>query len=368
MNRKQQKGLEKTWTAVINEILPVGVFRTDPEGKCLFVNRKWCAIAGMTARQAKGRGWEKAIHPEDLPQVAQGWYEAAKKNQVFRLEYRFRRPDGGVTWVLGEGMAIHDSSRKLVGYVGTITDITDRREHTQILEKVKAARQLSSMVSHELKTPLTAIREAVSLVREGIDGPVNEAQQKTLGHAHDGALRLERLINNLLHFFRIESGKMTLLWQETDINRLAHDVCDFLKPLAVKKGLETECALLDPPLKIRCDADKIRQVLINLIDNAIKATPEAGRVSLRLIQGPASVAIEVADTGNGIPREAQEKIFEMYTQIQADQPFGAAGFGIGLKVVREIVALHHGTIRLESEPGKGSCFRIELPIIDKQSG
>src|SRR3990167_4265236 len=149
MNRKQRKGLdEKTWTAVINEISPVGVFRTDPEGQCLFVNRKWCAIAGITARQAKGRGWEKAIHPEDRPQVAQGWYGAAKKKQVFRLEYRFRRPDGGVTWVLGEGMAIHDSSGKLVCYVGTITDVTDRRERMQMLEKVKAARQFTSMVSH----------------------------------------------------------------------------------------------------------------------------------------------------------------------------------------------------------------------------
>jgi diguanylate cyclase (GGDEF)-like protein/PAS domain S-box-containing protein len=127
----------------MTEVSPVGVFRTDAEGRCLYVNERWCAFAGLTPEQAAGTGWSQALHPEDRERVFALWHEMVNEGLAFRAEYRFRRPDGSVTWLFGQSAAERDASGNIVGYVGSVTDITERkraekaqRENNEILERI----------------------------------------------------------------------------------------------------------------------------------------------------------------------------------------------------------------------------------------
>ena len=122
---------------------PVGIFRTDAVGHCIYVNERWCQIAGLTPEEASGDGWQQGIHPEARDQIAAEWEQTAKENRPFQLEYRFQRPDGAVTWVYGQAVAERDADGQVVGYVGTITDINDRKQAE--LERLQTARELETL-------------------------------------------------------------------------------------------------------------------------------------------------------------------------------------------------------------------------------
>jgi PAS domain S-box-containing protein len=135
------KGDSLTWAlreferryAILVDASPVGIFHTDAEGQCLYVNRKWCEIAGLTEDQARGTGWVQALHPDDRARIFREWSEAASRQRPFVSEYRFQRPDGTIAWVLGQGVAERGSAEEVLGYVGTITDITTHRRVDEAL-------------------------------------------------------------------------------------------------------------------------------------------------------------------------------------------------------------------------------------------
>jgi PAS domain S-box-containing protein len=118
---------DKEWYQALAEVSPVGIFRTDAKGHCLYVNRRWCEISGLTPDEALGEGWIQAIHADDRDRVFTQWYDAARNNRPFQLEYRFQAPDGTITWVVGNAKAVAEPSGKILGYVGTITDITEHK-------------------------------------------------------------------------------------------------------------------------------------------------------------------------------------------------------------------------------------------------
>jgi signal transduction histidine kinase len=225
----------------------------------------------------------------------------------------------------------------------------------------EAKSEFASMVSHELRTPLSSIKAGIELVLDGIEGPITGAQQETLGVAKRNVNRLTRLINNVLDYSKLESGKMEMLFEKTDLSKLLDETYELMKFAVQTKQIAFVRELPQQPVFAVCDDDKIKQVVINLLDNAIKFTGEGGRIALRLKHTDRNIVIEVEDNGIGIKPEDQEKIFEMFGQVSPRGKSRGHGSGIGLAVCRLIVEHHQGKIDIQSAPGRGSRLAVIFP-------
>lgn len=239
----------------------------------------------------------------------------------------------------------------------------ETRRHIADLQRLNQLKsEFASIVAHELKTPLTVIREGIGLVLDGVDGEINEPQAETLNMARDNVDRLSRLIGNVLNYEKLESGKLTLDVEPTDLCALFREVFNFMELIARKKNISVVQEIPEEPLTVVCDPDRIKEVLINLLDNAIKHSYAGETVEVRLENPPGKVHFEVEDSGHGIPIGEQSNIFAMFRQAPSEGRVRIPGSGIGLAVCKQLVELHHGKIWVESSPGRGAKFSVELPL------
>lgn len=233
-------------------------------------------------------------------------------------------------------------------------------EELQRLNQIKS--DFTSMVSHELRTPLSAIKQGIDLVLEGVEGPVTEAQRETLGISKANVDRLARLIQNVLDYAKLEYGKMEVSFEMVDMGELLTEVHQLMNPVANLKEIDIRFEPEERLPPAYCAADQIKQLVINILDNAIKFTPQRGRIWLRLRRVSESLAIEVEDMGVGIQESEFGKIFEMFSQGSQMAIHNRGGAGVGLAVCRLIIHQHHGQIAVHSQPGKGATFSVNLPL------
>jgi len=222
--------------------------------------------------------------------------------------------------------------------------------------------QFLSTMSHELRTPLNAVLGFSELLTEERYGPLNERQQRYVKHIHTGGKHLLRLINDILDLSKIEAGRLELTIENVPVPTSFAEVVDIMRSLADKKS---QTLLQEAPsgLSVRADPTRFKQVLMNLIGNAIKFTPEGGAIRLLAHRLDEGVRVEVRDSGPGIPVEEQQRIFEAFYRLgETDKK--TEGTGLGLAITRRLVELHGGTLGLESQPGSGSCFFFTLPVAD----
>ncbi len=249
--------------------------------------------------------------------------------------------------------------------VVAIDDITERK---QAEEKLKEAMELKSQfvstVSHELRTPLANMKEAIGIVLDGEAGEINNKQRNFLDIAKRNVDRLARLINDVLDFQKLEAGRMKLNMQANDINEIVEEVHETMDLSAKEKGVNFSIELDDNLPKASFDRDKIIQVLTNLVSNAIKFTPEHGRVSVAARCRSEELVIRVSDTGMGIPSEALPKIFGRFYRVHRPGK-QIQGTGLGLAIVKKIVMMHDGRIDVESEVNRGTTFTVFLPLTTK---
>jgi signal transduction histidine kinase/CheY-like chemotaxis protein len=246
-------------------------------------------------------------------------------------------------------------------------DITERLRAQEILVRSKEEaermtrfkdRFLSSM-SHELRTPLNAILGFSELLCDERYGSLNERQRRYIEHINTGGRHLLKLINEILDLSKIEAGRLELAIETVRTDNALGEVISAMRPLADRKA-QILSQHTEVGLNVRADATRLRQVLRNLVGHAIKFTPEGGRVELKARREKGQVRIEVRDTGQGIPFEEQNRIFEAFYRLQKSGEV-AEGTGLGLAITRRIVELHGGQLGLESQPGHGSCFYFSLP-------
>jgi len=216
-------------------------------------------------------------------------------------------------------------------------------------------------VSHELRTPLTAIQGSVDNMLDGITGPPSEPQRRYLTRVKANADRLVRLINDLLDLARIEEGRVQVIPTFFSLSGLAKEMLDTLRPVASEKGLALQLADGVAPLIVHADRDKVGQVLINLLGNAIKFTPPGGIVNVELAEAEESFArVQISDTGDGIPSEELPHIFDKFYQVQLGMQAKAKGTGLGLSIAKSLVELQGGSIWARSQVGHGSTFAFTL--------
>ncbi|WP_337289015.1 GAF domain-containing sensor histidine kinase [Candidatus Methylomirabilis sp.] len=229
----------------------------------------------------------------------------------------------------------------------------------QELDRVKSDFLLN--VSHELRTPLTAIKGSVDNMLDGITGPLSEAQQRYLTRIQANADRLVRMINDLLDLARIEEGRVQVIPTYFSLSGLTSELLDTLRPVASEQGLALQLADGADPLIVYADRDKVGQVLMNLLGNAIKFTPSGGIVNVELAEEEPFAIVRVSDTGDGIPPEELPHIFDKFYQVQLGRQAKAKGTGLGLSIVKSLVELQGGSIRARSQVDHGSTFTFTLP-------
>jgi two-component system phosphate regulon sensor histidine kinase PhoR len=241
------------------------------------------------------------------------------------------------------------------GAVLVLHEITELRR----LEAVR--RDFVANVSHELKTPLTAIRGLVDTVK---DDPSmdHEMRQRFLGRLGTQATRLAALIGDLLSISRLESGERPSEQERIDLREVAQTAISGMAAQAESAGLTPRSEMPDTPLPVLGDRLVLEQAVGNLLDNALKYTPAGGEVRIRTRQEGNHVVVEVEDTGIGIEPRHQERIFERFYRIDKARSRDLGGTGLGLSIVKHVVLSHRGSVEVESEPGHGSIFRIRLPL------
>ena len=371
---RKQKSLEAIFDAV-----PVGMMLVDQDLVVKRVNNAVRQMSGKDYSQLieqklgttlncvnsrydqSGCGHSQACLTCQLRNTAQSAMDSQKgiRDVEFRGTFKiYDRQD--LAWVLVGVEPITINGRKHV--VLSIDDITEKK---QAEEKVKEAMQLKSQfistVSHELRTPLAAMKEGIAIVLEGIAGQLNEKQRKFLDIAKRNADRLGNLINNVLDFSKLESGRMDLDIQNNDIKEVVSEVHETMALSAKKKRMKLLLEFAEDLPTAKFDRDKIIQVLTNLVSNAIKFTPEKGWVSVNVRHDNEELVISVSDNGMGIPKEAFLKIFERFYCINRPGK-EIQGTGLGLSIVKRILMMHGGRIEVESEVNKGTTFTVFLPL------
>ncbi len=359
--RKKAEESEQQYR-LLAEVMPQLVWTSTPEGRVDWCNQRWYEATGLTIQEMLESGGLKAIHPEDRQRTQERWMAAILTGTPHEVEFRLQSPFGGYRWYLSRGLPLKDANGRIMKWFGTCTDIDDRkRAEAEAREASRMKSEFVSNVSHELRTPLNAIIGYSTLMRDEVFGALIEAQKQPLEGVLRNAKDLLSLINDLLDLSKIESGKMSVDLEKIDLAALLKEIVSGMQPLIDKKLLSIEYRM-NPLPQIESDVNKLKQVFVNLISNAIKFT-EKGSIVLLASERREEEGIEIAvqDTGIGIPPDALPKIFEAFHQADATTTRKFGGTGLGLAIVKELVGLLNGRINVESELEKGSTFTVFLP-------
>ncbi|MBF0461981.1 MAG: PAS domain S-box protein [Magnetococcales bacterium] len=473
---------------ILLDTSPAGIFETDAAGTGLYVNAKWQQMTGLTQEQAIGTGWSAALHPDDRDRVIEEWHRAVQEQRPFFLEYRFQRPDGVVAHVLGFSKAIMTATGTTLGYVGSVIDITERKQiemekeqyynlfraasdlmciadplgcfkkvnpavletlgytesemlarpfiefvhpddqqstrdemnrqlqigfslnfenryvcqdgscrwlswravfikedgltyatarditerrqiemaMQQAMERAEAANRAKgeflATMSHEIRTPMNVVLGMSELL---LETDLDPTQKRFVQTMHHSGRALMGVINDVLDYSRIESGKFALAKIPFSPRQVVEETGRLMQMAAEEKGLVLDVAVAaGTPDRVLGDDGRVRQVLINLLSNAIKFTKK-GQVSVRLAVHPqemATLLFSVADTGLGVAPEHMSYIFERFTQADSGITRRYGGTGLGLAISRRMVELMGGRIWVESQLGQGSVFSFTLPV------
>jgi len=353
---------------------PVLIWIADTRKQCTWFNQVWLDFTGRTMEQEMGRGWEQGIHPEDAGRHADMCADACDSRQQFSLEYRLRRADGCYRWIMNNGVPIYEQN-EFKGYIGSCTDITARKmtevELLAAREQAESANRAKSEflanMSHEIRTPMNGIiGMAQLLAMTALDREQLEYVEVLKGSGKS----LLCLINDILDLSKIEAGKMKLESMAFDLQAETLGSVNLLALRAHEKGLELSCRIgADVPLALVGDARRLRQILTNLIGNAIKFTAK-GSVTLQIERERdngkcATVRFMVRDTGIGIAADKLGMIFDPFTQADGSTTRSYGGTGLGLTVSRQLAESMGGSVGVESEKGRGSVFWFTA-LLEKQ--
>jgi PAS domain S-box-containing protein len=296
--------------------------------------------------------WLKTIRPADRPNVEMVVAEAASKGTRLNVEWRSVGRNGGERWLMSVGQPVKNAAGKAERYAGVVIDITERKQAEQIKD------EFIGLVSHELKTPLTVVTGAIDVAMgETIS---SEERRSLLKDAAWGAESMADIVDNLLELSRWQANRLALRTQPLDLAQLVSRIIEMSRTKSDRHRLIADVSL-DLPM-VNADLTRIERILDNLIDNAIKYSPNGGevRVSARKIQG--DIVVSVRDQGIGIASVDQLKLFQAFQRLDVSSWTGIQGVGLGLVVCKRLVEAHGGRIWVESEKGTGSTFLFTLPV------
>ena len=347
----------------------VGIAHEDADGRFLRVNETYCGIVGYTREELLARTFHDITYPEDLAAELEQFTRLMRGElSRYSLEKRYIRKDGSIVWIDMSSSLQRDAAGGHAYAIAILQDISDRKRLESELRNAKEAAEAANRakdeflanVSHEIRTPFGAILGMTDLV---LDTPLTDDQRQCLTTARSAADSLLGLVEDLLDFEKIEAGKLELAPVEFSLRATLSDTVRTLTVRAQSKGLELVYHVQpDVPDAMVGDAVRLRQVVLNLVNNAIKFT-EQGEVVVRVevasdpaLEGEAVLRFVVTDTGIGIAPDDGDRIFRAFEQVDSSTTRRHGGSGLGLTIAARLVDLMGGEIGVESEPGRGSTF------------
>lgn len=342
---------------------PVGIFETDADGNCLFVNDRWRQMAGMSLEAARGQGWAAALHPEDRERIFLAWNAAAREGCEFAEEYRFCTPQGEVTWLSGRAVALSDESGAVSGYLGTVEDISRlKRAEAELRMADQRKDEFLAMLAHELRNPLAPIRNAVEILK--LEGPPDPKLVWARGVIDRQVEQMARLLDDLLDVSRVSLGQLRMRKQPVDLTEVVRSALETSRPSIAEMGHELSVVLPEEPVFVGADLSRLAQAFLNLLNNAAKYTDRGGRIVLTARRQGSDVVVSVKDNGIGISAELLPHVFDMFMQANHSAERSQGGLGIGLSLVKRLIEAHGGTVEARSEgPGRGAEFIVRLPVV-----
>ncbi|MFO1424594.1 MAG: response regulator [Candidatus Competibacteraceae bacterium] len=348
------------------------ICRYAPDGAITFVNEAYCRYFGKRREELLGQSFIPLIPKEDQQRAEAHIAALSQQNPTATIEHRVILPDGEIRWQHWTDRAIFDEQHRIIEFASVGRDITDRKRAEEALQQAKDAAEEASQaksdflaaMSHEIRTPMNGVLGMAELL---LGTSLNDQQRRFADMILNSGRALLAIINDILDFSKIEAGKLELDIAPFDLRELVEDTTLLLAKRAHEKGLDLISDLpLNLPALVRSDPVRLRQVLANLVGNAIKFT-ERGEVvvRLRVLDQDAMtprLRFEIQDTGIGIAPEAQARIFDAFTQADGSTTRRYGGTGLGLSITRRLVRLMGGEIGVESTPGTGSRFWFTLRL------
>ena len=332
------------------EAIPQIVWTADAGGELRYANRRWVEYTGIDASRIRSGGWTRPIHPEDAEPAVEAWETAVRNGEVYEVECRLRREsDGEYRWHIFRAVPEYADDGTIIGWLGTATDFQELKL------AIRARDEFLSIASHELRTPLTALKLRVQGLLHGKD--LDEKLRKRLESASRQTERLERLIDNLLDVSRITTGHLELEPEDIDLVEVVGEVIERYREEAVQSGSRIDVRGIAQASGI-WDRMRVEQVVTNLLSNAVKYG-DGKPIEVTIRADNEFAEISVKDGGIGIAAQDLERIFAQFERAAARRTYG--GLGMGLYIARQIVSAHGGSVRVESELGKGSTFSVSLP-------
>ncbi|MEH2433410.1 MAG: response regulator [Nostoc sp.] len=363
---------------------PVGIFEIDTEGGCRYTNPRYQIICGLKAAESLQKKWLESVHPEDRERAVATWSNYIREGRDYSEEFRFQTAHGIVRWVQVRSSPMLSGQGELLGYVGTLEDITERKQAEEVRAQVireqtaraeaEAANRMKdeflAVLSHELRTPLTSMLGWSKILRsKKLD---EKATSRALEAIERNAISQMQLIEDILDVSRIIRGQLRLNVSAVNLLTVTEAALEAVRPLAEPKEIKLNTVLDTSVGSVYGDPARLQQVVWNLLTNAIKFTPKGGRVDVNLsvVYGEEQettykyAQIQVIDTGIGISSEFLPKVFERFRQADSTTTRSHNGLGLGLAIVRHLVELHKGKIFAESPgTGEGATFTVKLPLL-----
>ncbi len=318
-------------------------------------------ITGLTSGTAQD--FKELVHGDDLAQLEEATARALSGEAPYDLEFRIRTRDGRLIWVNDKARLRLDAAGRPTHLTGICVDITERkRAETLLLDADRRKNEFLAMLAHELRNPLAPIRSAAEILR--LLGPKDEKLNWARDVIERQVLHMTRLIDDLLDISRISRGRIKLEKAPVNIVSAVAGAMETVRPLIEARKQTVDVVMPAEPGSVYGDPTRLTQVLANLLHNAMKYTPEGGRITLTVSKAQNQVYITVRDTGIGIAEDQLERVFDLFTQLDDTRERSQGGLGIGLTLVKTLVEMHEGTVLARSEGrGKGSEFTVRLPLL-----
>jgi PAS domain S-box-containing protein len=345
----------------LTEAMPQMVWSTRPDGYHEYYNQRWYDFTGVPAGSTDGQAWDNVVHADDRPMAWSVWQHSLQTGTPYEIQYRLRHHSGLYRWALGRALPVRDNTGKLIHWFGTCTDIHDQKLAEDALrDAARRKDDFLAMLAHELRNPLAPISAAAELM-DLVD--LDQQRIKQASKIINRQVRhLMALVDDLLDVSRVTRGLVQIDHSPQDLKLIAAAALEQVTPLLEARHHRLRMDLTPDAACVLGDEKRLVQVLTNLLNNAVKYTPEGGNIHLAIEADGPRIILRVKDDGIGIAPELQPQVFELFTQAERTAQRAQGGLGIGLALVKSLVELHGGEVCcISAGRDEGSEFTVTLP-------
>ena len=323
----------------------------DETSNATYFNTSWTTLTGRSMEDLLKYGWADLIHPDDRDRYVEIYLEAFKSKSPFTGEFRILDKDGNYSWLLAKGSPRFNKNGEFAGYISSSVDISELKK-----DEIRK-NDFIGMVSHELKTPLTAISGFVQVLHSRAKKNDDSYALTALNRTYNQVKKMTVMINGFLNVSRLESGKLLIEKSDFQLDELVRELVEESDLVQFSHKINLS---VSQPIIVNADRDKIGSVVSNLLSNAVKYSPSGTDIDVRCEILDGNALVSITDDGIGIDKEDIDKLFNRYYRVGKHHTI--SGFGIGLYLSSEIIERHNGKIGVESEIGKGSTFYFKIPL------